>query len=200
MGTAKNESYSRHMSLLSDYVKEVCAYVERGQDLQDMGVDSDMTDKEYAYYMRSVERKHKYMGGTTRLEDIIPMLSEVKFSYAELSMSIRQTEMLLGVTFAPDYKYILSEYGGITYRYGQVLGLLSCIRSTMEMRLTPFVNSGIYYAVDEDVTAGSLFIQNKAGAIFKLSRDHVLTPYCSGISQLLRMQEFGLTKESALAM
>ena len=59
MGTAKNESYSRHMSLLSDYVKEVCAYVERGQDLQDMGVDSDMTDKEYAYYMRSVERKHK---------------------------------------------------------------------------------------------------------------------------------------------
>lgn len=200
MGIAKNESYSGHMALLSDYVREVCAYVERGQDLQDMGVDSGMPDKEYAYYLRSVERKHRYMGENTKLKDIIPLLSEVRFSYAELTMSIRQTELLLGVTFAPDYKYVLSEYGGITYRYGQILGLLACIRSTMEIRLTPLADSGVYYAVDEDPVAGSVFLQNKGGAIFKLSRDHTLVPYCSGISQLLRMQEFGLTKESALAM
>lgn len=199
MGELRSTGYSGHMQCLQGYIEKVQDCVKKGADLQDIGATTGMNGPEYVSYLQSIERKHRQLQKASDLCDAVSLLSEVSFGHAELDMSIRHAEYLLHVTFSPEYRNLLYQMGGITYRYGSLSGAIPVMQRTLLFRKRHLfsANGGGYYVVDaaED---GYLFVQDVSGNVFEVLPEGSIEYYCSSLLNLVKMREFGLGTERAL--
>jgi hypothetical protein len=106
--------------------------------------------------------------------DIIEAIKELKGLVSMKPASkddIAAAEQKLGLSFAPDYRSYLEQYGLISARHIEITGLTEAKRlNVMDVTLSARGNSSIpadLYVIEDTGIEGMLVLQNSKGEVFE---------------------------------